>query len=131
MYPAGMQKKGLMATIKEKPEDGEARAEAKMNVKNDALLAMVYAALGVPANAAGGVTTVEDFAAWAKKEAKVAGQSVIDVIGEAPALMEVEVPNRSAMVVMDEENAEEEAVAAEKKEEEERPVGCSCRNPRP
>ena len=118
MYPAGLRKKELVAAMQEKGTEEEAK-EAKMSVKNDALLAMLYAALDVPANAAEGVTTVEEFVAWVEKEANVAGQSAVDAIGEAPAPMDVEVFNRPAADVMDEENveAEEEGEGGEVVEE--------------
>ena len=48
----------------------------------------------------------------------MAGQSAVDAIGEAPAPMDVEVPNRAAADVMD----EEENVEAEEEEEEEEVV---------
>ena len=80
VYPAGLRKKELVAAMQEKGTEEEAK-EAKMSVKNDALLAMLYAALDVPANAAEGVTTVEEFVAWVEKEANVAGQSAVDAIG--------------------------------------------------
>ena len=53
-----------MANVKANGEDEAARAEANMGLKKDALITMLYAALVVPANAADGVTMVEDFVAW-------------------------------------------------------------------
>ena len=64
MFPEWIQKKYLVANVKANGEDEAARAEANMGLKKDALITMLYAALVVPANAADGVTMVEDFVAW-------------------------------------------------------------------
>ena len=63
---------------------------------------MLYADHVVPVNAADGVTTVQEFLAWVESEAKVAGQSAVDDIGEAPvpAPMEAGVPNRPSTDAM-------------------------------
>ena len=74
----------------------------KYGLEKDSLLAMLYADHVVPANTADGVTTVQEFLAWVESEAKVAGQSAVDDIEEAPvpAPMEVEVPNRPSAYAM-------------------------------
>ena len=97
-----------MAAVKANGKEEAARAAENMGLKKDALLAIMYTAIIVTVNMADGVTMVEDFVAWVESEAKVAGQSVVDAIGEAPAPapMEVEVPNRPVTDVMDERGGE-------------------------